>query len=294
MKTSPCLILLLLAAVFPVVSRAQTPLFRAVAFYSTDTEGDHVLFAQDALKFFSSLANKDNFIFDSTTDWRNLNANYLNTVLTAGGRYVCGNPNSLMPVWSNQATPPGPLNYRQIQEVIAFIRSDKAETYVKRDPEFFTPMIDPLTGKVETFNGWVDTSYQPAPGSTPYPACWTSEFAAPSAAPAASGSPAASGAPAPSASAGAAVLEEVAQGIAFTNGQLTAPANQPFQIRFQNEDAGTPHDITIKDSTGAVKFKGQTFPGPNTMVYDVPALPAGTYPFVCSVHSNMTGTLTVQ
>jgi len=226
--------------------------------------------------------------------YQHLNANYLNTVLTAGGRYVCGNPNSLMPVWSNQATPPGPLNYRQIQEVIAFIRSDKAETYVKRDPEFFTPMIDPLTGKVETFNGWVDTSYQPAPGSTPYPACWTSEFAAPSAAPAASGSPAASGAPAPSASAGAAVLEEVAQGIAFTNGQLTAPANQPFQIRFQNEDAGTPHDITIKDSTGAVKFKGQTFPGPNTMVYDVPALPAGTYPFVCSVHSNMTGTLTVQ
>jgi plastocyanin len=26
----------------------------------------------------------------------------------------------------------------------------------------------------------------------------------------------------------------------------------------------------------------------------VPALPAGTYAFVCSVHPNMTGTLTVQ
>ena len=79
MKKSSCLILLLWAVVFPVASRAQSqsPLFRAVAFYSTDTEGDHVLFAQDALKFFSSLANKDNFIFDSTTDWQNLNANYL-------------------------------------------------------------------------------------------------------------------------------------------------------------------------------------------------------------------------
>ena len=36
-----------------------------------------------------------------------LNENYLRTVLTAGGRYVCGNPNSLMPVWSNVANPPG-------------------------------------------------------------------------------------------------------------------------------------------------------------------------------------------
>jgi hypothetical protein len=26
----------------------------------------------------------------------------------------------------------------------------------------------------------------------------------------------------------------------------------------------------------------------------VPAIPAGTYPFVCSVHSNMTGTITLQ
>jgi mono/diheme cytochrome c family protein/plastocyanin len=228
--------------------------------------------------------------------YQHLNANYLNTVLTSGGRYVCGNPNSLMPVWSNQATPPGPLNYRQIQEVISFIRSDKAVTYIKRDPEFFTPEIDPVTGEVETFNGWVDTNYQPAPGSTPYPACWTSEFTQASAAPSGSGEPSASGSPGPAASGSAApaVLEETAQGIQFLNKELTAPANTPFQIRFQNEDAGTPHDITIKDSTGAVKFKGETFPGNATQTYDVPALPAGTYPFVCSVHSNMTGTLTVQ
>jgi plastocyanin len=28
--------------------------------------------------------------------------------------------------------------------------------------------------------------------------------------------------------------------------------------------------------------------------YQVPALPPGTYQFVCSVHPNMTGTLTAQ
>ena len=35
-----------------------------------------------------------------------LNAQYIQNVLSAGGRYVCGNPNSQMPVWSNQGNPP--------------------------------------------------------------------------------------------------------------------------------------------------------------------------------------------
>jgi plastocyanin len=30
------------------------------------------------------------------------------------------------------------------------------------------------------------------------------------------------------------------------------------------------------------------------MTYDVPPLAAGTYGFICSVHPNMTGTLTVN
>jgi YVTN family beta-propeller protein len=62
---------------FPAVSRSANPQFRAVAFYSTNVEGDHVLFAEDGLKFFAALAQKDNFVFDSTTDWHNLNEDYL-------------------------------------------------------------------------------------------------------------------------------------------------------------------------------------------------------------------------
>jgi len=69
--------LLFAVLLFPVLTLAQSPQFRAVAFYSTDAERDHVLFAEDALKFFASLAQKHNFVFDSTTDWRNLNETYL-------------------------------------------------------------------------------------------------------------------------------------------------------------------------------------------------------------------------
>ena len=39
---------------------------------------------------------------------------------------------------------------------------------------------------------------------------------------------------------------------------------------------------------------GAIFPGVAQQTYDVPALAAGTYGFVCTVHPNMTGTLTVN
>ena len=40
-------------------------------------------------------------------------------------------------------------------------------------------------------------------------------------------------------------------------------------------------------------FNGDIFPGVDSMDYAVPALAAGTYKFLCTVHPNMTGTLTV-
>ena len=46
--------------------------------------------------------------------------------------------------------------------------------------------------------------------------------------------------------------------------------------------------------TGKVEFQGDVFPGVATKAYDVPALAAGPYAFVCTVHPSMTGTLTVQ
>ncbi|MFI5042034.1 MAG: cupredoxin domain-containing protein [Acidimicrobiales bacterium] len=218
--------------------------------------------------------------------YAHLSVDYINNMMVAGGRYACGNVNSVMPVWSNEGHPPGPLNYIQIEDLIAFIRAPSTETYTVRDPALNEPKVDPITNKVKTFNGWVDPNYKPAPGATPFPACWADEFATPS------GSPGAS--PAASADANATHVKVVASGIAFTTPTVTAPAGKAFVIDFDNQDAGTPHNIQIKDSTGAVKFTGATFNGVATQAYQVPALAAGTYPFQCTVHPTMTGTLTVQ
>jgi len=56
---------------------AQGPNFRALAFYSTNVETDHVRTGNEALVFFRDLAKRDNFVFDTTTNWDNLNANDL-------------------------------------------------------------------------------------------------------------------------------------------------------------------------------------------------------------------------
>jgi type 1 glutamine amidotransferase len=48
-----------------------------LAFYSTTVEKDHVMFAEDALKFYAQVAARDHFTFDSTTNWDDLNATRL-------------------------------------------------------------------------------------------------------------------------------------------------------------------------------------------------------------------------
>jgi cytochrome c oxidase subunit II len=102
--------------------------------------------------------------------------------------------------------------------------------------------------------------------------------------------------PAPSVQPGAEPLALVAQNIAFDKAELSAPANAPIQIQFDNQDASIPHNVAIHEGspTGAEVFKGEVFPGPAQKTYDVPPLKAGAYAFICSVHPNMAGTLTVQ
>jgi len=65
-------LVLLVGSVF-----AQSPRFKVAAFYSTNGEMDHINFAKDALYFFNLIAEQQQFTFDATRDWSNLNDNYL-------------------------------------------------------------------------------------------------------------------------------------------------------------------------------------------------------------------------
>jgi plastocyanin len=124
--------------------------------------------------------------------------------------------------------------------------------------------------------GW---TYLPAPSITPPPS---------SAASAEASGPAGSG--------NLNVVTISAQGVKFEQTTVTSPAGTPFQIQFENKDPGTPHNIAIHlgDANGAELFKGEVFSGVATRVYNVPALDAGSYAFVCTVHPTMVGTLNAQ
>ena len=138
--------------------------------------------------------------------------------------------------------------------------------------------------------GW---TYAPAPSATPLPSISPSASAEPSASPSASVGPSPSATASGSAPAGE-VLEISAQGIAFDTTQEAVPADTAFQIHFVNNDANVPHDVAIRDAGGAQVFKGETFSGIDERTYDVPALVAGEYTFICTVHPNMTGSLTAE
>ncbi len=87
-------------------------------------------------------------------------------------------------------------------------------------------------------------------------------------------------------------LAIAAKDLAFDKTTLTAKADTAFQIDFDNQDSA-PHNLAIKDASGAEKFKGDIITA-TKITYNVAALPAGAYTFWCEVHPNMTGTLTVQ
>jgi plastocyanin len=87
-----------------------------------------------------------------------------------------------------------------------------------------------------------------------------------------------------------------AHGIAFEEPGFEAAADTPFTIAFVNLDPATAHNVAIHEgsATGPAVFTGDVFPGVDARVYDVPALAAGSYTFVCTVHPNMTGVATIQ
>jgi cytochrome c oxidase subunit 2 len=100
--------------------------------------------------------------------------------------------------------------------------------------------------------------------------------------------------PAPSGAAAGPTLQLAAQGVKFDQPTLTGPATG-FTIHFDNKDTtGTPHDVDVFDGSGAKVVDNKVITAPAAADYPIPALPAGSYKFQCSVHPTMTGTLTIQ
>jgi len=91
------------------------------------------------------------------------------------------------------------------------------------------------------------------------------------------------------------VLNLSAKLFAYDQASLEVPAGTPFAIVFTNDDpASVTHDVDIRDSSGTVVQDQNTIAGGTSANYTYAPLEAGSYTFFCSVHSNMTGTLTVK
>lgn len=73
------LLLVLLATQIVGTALSQQARFKVLAFYSATAEPDHVRFALDALKFLDERAQNENFTFEATTKWEDLNDDRLKT-----------------------------------------------------------------------------------------------------------------------------------------------------------------------------------------------------------------------
>jgi plastocyanin len=97
---------------------------------------------------------------------------------------------------------------------------------------------------------------------------------------------------APASSPSGDAVSVVAKDIKFVPTPVSVKADTAFDIVFDNQD-GAPHNIDISSSSGAPVFKGEIVTS-TKVTYAVPALPAGTYGFICDVHPEMKGTITAQ
>jgi plastocyanin len=105
-----------------------------------------------------------------------------------------------------------------------------------------------------------------------------------------SGANAAPGSPAAPADPNAPVV--TAKDMKFLEAEVKVPAGKAFQLIFDNQE-GAPHNVAIFDGAGSKVFAGEIVSN-SKVTYQVPALAAGSYPFICEVHPDMKATIVAE
>ncbi|MEX1046312.1 MAG: cupredoxin domain-containing protein [Actinomycetota bacterium] len=86
-----------------------------------------------------------------------------------------------------------------------------------------------------------------------------------------------------------------AKDLQFDPREVSVPSGEPLAIAFDNQDAGTQHNIKIfegENEEAPVLFTGELITGPAKVTYNVEPLEDGSYLFICDVHpTTMTGTM---
>lgn len=193
-----------------------------------------------------------------------LNPGYIRSVLAEGGRIVCGDPASVMPAWLQ---PKGPLNYREVEEIIAFIlaSSDTVFEYQPSHAEIDATLPPPVR-----LTGWRDPSYEPPADATPVPACWRAPAGGPAA-----GTPAPVTSPGTPESPRVIALEGTEQ-LAWIDPQSGQPissmsfvAGETVEFHITNGSAVVPHNFHIGAQADLSSAPEETdLPGVETFTSD--------------------------
>ena len=89
----------------------------------------------------------------------------------------------------------------------------------------------------------------------------------------------------------------VAKDVVLSPAAMTMGANTALTVTFDNQDGGVPHDLVLYAGPGdpGVKLAAtDIITGVASAQFSIPPLVPGQYRFTCTVHPNMTATLTVQ
>ncbi len=94
------------------------------------------------------------------------------------------------------------------------------------------------------------------------------------------------------------VVDLVAKNRRWVSNELTAPAGVVWHVELDNQDAvDQVHNFVVASGRTLEEqiFRSERYYGGTIVQFAVPALPAGAYLFICTIHANqMTGELTIN